>query len=144
MNKKILVIFLIAIITSLLIYKYKKNDEIEKVLFIGEKYYLNEIKETKFNKFLYDNITYKELIKRIKSNDYVVLKNKKIYLNQLIMNSDKILIGANNKEYNVVCNNTDVNKKYIYNKINNDKKELLKLLKRITSSKIVILNNNCK
>ena len=143
MKRKLLVIFFIATIISIIIYK-TVNIEEKNVLFIGEKNYSNYSNNKEINKFIYDNITYKELVGRIKNNDYIVFKNKKIYLNQLIKNADEIIIGANNIEYNKICNNKEINKDYLDKKINNSKNELIFLLKRITSAKIKILNNTCK
>ena len=110
MKRKLLVIFFIAIISSLFIYKFSPKRK--EVLYIGEKEYLNDIKYSNFKKYLYDNITYKELINSIDNNDYIVLKNRRVYLNQLLSDSDLIIIGANNIEYNKRCNQKNTNKKY--------------------------------
>ncbi len=142
MKRKLLVIFFIAVISSLLIYKNKQSEE--NILYIGEREYLDEINYKKYDKFLYDNITYKELINSIKNNDYITVKNKKIYLNQLISNADIIIIGANNIEYNKNCNNERLNMNYYNKKIENNKHELTKLLNKITASKIEILKNTCQ
>ena len=39
----------------------------------------------------------------IKNNDYKIVKDKFIYLNQLIKKSDYIVINANNFEYKMKC-----------------------------------------
>ncbi len=143
MKIKLLVIFFFVSIISILIFKYYEKEE-ENILYIGEKYYLNSINYNYYNLFLYDNITYKELINRIKDNDYIISKNKRIYLNQLIMNSDVIIIGANNNEYNKVCNSNDINIDYYNNKNNINKNELIKIISKISHAKVIILNNYCK
>ena len=141
MKRKLLVIFFIAIISSLFIYKFSPKRK--EVLYIGEKEYLNDIKYSNFKKYLYDNITYKELINSIDNNDYIVLKNRRVYLNQLLSESDLIIIGANNIEYNKRCNQKNTNKKYYQRIMNNNKEKLNQKLKRMISSKIIILENYC-
>lgn len=141
MKRILLVIFFIAIIFSIIIYNNKPTRE--KILFIGEKEYLENIRYNKYDKFLYDNINYKELINSIKNNDYIIIKNRKIYLNQLISDSDIILIGVNNIEYNKKCNNKNFNKEQYDKKLNIDKKYLINLIKKISYSKIIIIDNYC-
>lgn len=141
MKRILLVIFFIAIIFSIIIYNNKPTRE--KILFIGEKEYLENIRYNKYEKFLYDNINYKELINSIKNNDYIIIKNRKIYLNQLISDSDIILIGVNNIEYNKKCNNKNFNKEQYDKKLNIDKKYLINLIKKISYSKIIIIDNYC-
>jgi hypothetical protein len=75
MKIKLLVIFFFVSIISILIFKYYEKEE-ENILYIGEKKYLNSINYNYYNLFLYDNITYKELINRIKDNDYIISKIK--------------------------------------------------------------------
>ena len=141
MKRKLLVIFFIAIIISLLIYNKYENKE-NKVLYIGEKDYIGNINYN--DKFLYDNITFKQLLNSIKNNDYYILKNKKIFLNQLIKDSNIIIINANNVEYNKKCNKNSNNNDYYQYYLEKNKKELINTLKKITSAKINILDNNCK
>ena len=95
MNKKILVIFLFAIIILILIYKYSKKDDY--ILVVGEENIDFDNNNYKINTFLYDNITYKELINSIRTNDYIIVKGRKIYLNELIYKSKYIIITANKK-----------------------------------------------
>ena len=124
MKRKLLVIFFIAIISTLFIYKIKPKEK--NILFIGEIDYINKLEYKKYNRFLYDNITYKELTNSIKNNDFIIYKNQKIYLNQLISKSSLIIIGANNIEYNKYCNNKNLNID-LYNKnINNYKNKINK------------------
>ena len=92
MRKNILlVIFFFALICSIIIYKISYEDSY-RVLYIGEN--KKELLDNNYETFLYDNITYKELINMIKNNDYYIMKNKNIYLNQLISSADKIIINA--------------------------------------------------
>lgn len=141
MKRILLVIFFIAIIFSIIIYNNKPTRE--KILFIGEKEYLEIIRYNKYDKFLYDNINYKELINSIKNNDYIIIKNRKIYLNQLISDADIVLIGVNNIEYNKKCNNKNFNREQYDKKLNIDKKYLINLIKKISYSKIIIIDNYC-
>ena len=142
MKRKLLVIFFIAIILTIIIYKITPKEKI--ILYIGEIDFLNNIKYKKYNRFLYDNITYKELTNSIKNNDFIIYKNQKIYLNQLISKSSLIIIGANNIEYNKYCNNKNLNID-LYNKnINNYKNKINKKIKKISSAKILFLDNYCK
>ena len=124
MKIKILVIFILSILLTIIIY-YLTIDKTKNILYIGETNNIINYKYYKINTFLYDNITYKELIKSIKNNDNIVIKNKKIYLNQLVNKADFIIISINNIEYNKKCKKEDyiINK---YNKlINNYKIELI-------------------
>ena len=141
MKRILLVIFFIAIIFSIIIYNNKPTRE--KILFIGEKEYLENIRYNEYDKFLYDNINYKELINSIKNNDYIIIKNRKIYLNQLISDADIVLIGVNNIEYNKKCNNKNFNREQYDKKLNIDKKYLINLIKKISYSKIIIIDNYC-
>ena len=141
MKKILLVIFFFALISSIMIYKNRPIKE--KVLFIGEKEYLKDINYDKYDVFLYDNITFKQLINSIKNNDYIIIKNKKVYLNQLLANSNKILIGVNNIEYNKKCNNKEINIQTYNNRIELYKKELLNILEKMSYSKIIIMDNYC-
>ncbi len=144
MKKIILVIFFFAIIMTIIIYNLFSNKK-ENILIISESNYINYIDD--FNDYnikiyKFDNITYKEMINVIKSNDYIKIKNKKIYLNQLIASSDYIIFNINNNEYERNCK-----KKYsLYysNRLNNYKKELNKILNKMSNSKILYLNNNCE
>ena len=145
MKRILLVIFFIAMIISLIIYKisYKKN---YNILFLGE---FNNIKELKIpnnyetNTFIYENITYKELIKSIKYNDYIIVKGKKIYLNQLINNSDYIFIKAEQIEYKNKCNKSNKVFNNYLNIINDNIDDLKKMINRISHAKVIIVNNRC-
>ena len=142
MKIKILVIFILSILLTIIIY-YLTIDKTKNILYIGETNNTINYKDYEINTFLYDNITYKELIKSIKNNDNIVIKNKKIYLNQLVNKADFIIISINNIEYNKKCKKEDyiINK---YNKlINNYKIELISVIKKISSGKVIIVENNC-
>ena len=131
MKKILLVIFSFAIVICLIIYKSSINNK-NSILLLGE--YL-QIDNNNINTFLYNNITYKELINSIKSNDFIIIKNKKVYLNQLIYKSNMIIINANNKEYEKRCKKGNI---YNYNYFtNNNLEHLINIIKRISNSKIL-------
>ena len=135
MKKIILVIFSFAIIISIFLYNILLNKE-KNILFIGE--YIKT--DNNIIDFYYDNITYKELIKCIKSNDRIIIKNKKLYLNQLINNSNIIILNINQKQLENKCKIKHDN--YVIN-TNKYLNELLLLINRISNSKIYIINNKC-
>ena len=87
-----------------MIYKYSPKSN--NILFLGDK----EIKEYILegsNSFIYDQISYKELINNIKSNDYIIVKNKEVYLNQLISNANIIVIHAESLGFKNRCYKND-------------------------------------
>ena len=87
MKKILLVIFSLSIIICFIIYSITKRNE-SNILIVGEiNNIFNEIKTNKknINMFLYNKIDYKELKSAIKNNDYIIIKKKKIYLNQLLL-----------------------------------------------------------
>ena len=131
MNKKILVIFLFAVIMIRIIY-YFNNKEINNALIIGEEIVNIDASKYKVKTFLYDNITYKELIKSIKNNDYIVVKEKKVYLTELISNSKYIVITAN-KSY---CKKH----RLLDNRSNNDLNYLISIIKRISIGEVIVIN----
>lgn len=151
MKKKILVIFLIAIIGLIIIYNVFKEKK-ENILFIIDND-INNIKDivSKYDKenyninvYRYDNITYKELIESIKNNDYKVIKNEKIYLNQLISSSQKIIININNSEYFNKCKKS---KRIIENYdeiISSNINDLTNIINKISVSNTIIIGNYCK
>lgn len=129
MKKKILVILLFAIIISVFIYEISLKD-IEKTLIVGEEKIL--FKDNHIEFFLYDNITYKELINSIKINDYITIKNKRKYLNQLINTSNKIYITANEKYCNKNNNLSDTEISHL--------QKLVNIIKKISIADIIIVN----
>lgn len=125
--KKILVIFFFATIFSLLIYYYNKPVN-NNILIISEYNSINDkYKDYNVSIYLFDKITYKELVNEIKSNDSIIIKNRRIYLNQLINKSNYLVININNK--NIKTNQ----EKY--------KKLLTNTIKRISNTKIIFINN---
>ena len=141
--KKILAVFFLAVVLSFIIYKitYKENDYI---LIIGEndnytQTIIKDLSNNKIQTFLYDNITYKELIKAIKNNDYVIIKDKKIYLNQLIASSKNIIIYAGNKDY---CNRNKITSTYKNNR-ERDILELKELINKFSSASVNVIENKC-
>ena len=147
MKRKILVIFLLLIPLSYLIYKITFN-ETKDILVFGDNYlltkenssYLENLDRDKYNinTFTYDNITYKEMLKKIKSNDYIIIKNKEVYLNQLISKAEYIIINANNKEYFNKCKKNDNIIKNYNDFINNDITNLYNLINKISNAKIIV------
>ena len=136
---KLIVIFFFAIISILIIYIFR-CPKANNILILGENIdFYND--NYNIRKYLYDNITYKELINCIKTDEKIIIKNKEVSLNELIANTDYLIINANNVEYLKRCNNKV--SEYYENIINNDKKKLILLLKRITIAKIIIIDNTC-
>ena len=144
MKKILLVIFSLSIIICFIIYSITKRNE-SNILIVGEiNNIFNEIKTNKknINMFLYNKIDYKELKSAIKNNDYIIIKKKKIYLNQLISKSNIIVINANNIEFYNRCKKEKLNNyDYFANKYLN---ELVDIIRKINTCKIIIINNNCK
>lgn len=145
--KKILpVIFFLIIVSILITNKFNKSNK-ETILFLGETKYLSKISKDDFNDynikhFLYDDINYNNLIKNIKNNDYYILKDKKIFLNQLINNADYIVINLNNKKLTSKCNNPKQFNNYISSK-QEQKNNLINLINKISHSKIIIAEYDC-
>ena len=153
MKRILLVIFLLLIPISYLIYNITLNPK-KNILVFGDnlllttkdKSYLDNFDKDKYNinTFTYDNITYKEMLKKIKSNDYIIIKNKEVYLNQLIAKSKYIIINANNKEYFNKCRKNDSIIKNYNDFINNDINNLENIIKKISTAKIIVIGNYCK
>ena len=153
MKNKILVIFLIALIFSILIYKITISSKIN-ILILGDKYFLNSNFKT-YDTFLKDkyynvnnllteeNDTYKNIEDKIESNYSIKIKNKKMYLSQEISNANYIIISANNKQYNEKCNKSKKITNYYINKTNTEIKSLIYIINKISSSKIIIMDNSC-
>lgn len=153
MKNKILVIFFIALIFSVIIYKININNK-KNILILGDKYYLSSNYKT-YDYFLRDkyynvNIlltdetdTYSKIKEKIISNYSITIKNKKMYLSQEISKANYIIISANNSNYMEKCNKS---KKVSYNyikKINNDINDLINIINKISTSKIIIIDNSC-
>lgn len=140
-KNKLSVIFFLLCIISFLIYKKFNNLNIN-YLYIGDSrtYYINSFK---YEKYLYDSVNYKNIKNNIINNDFKVIKNKNVYLNQLISNSDVIILNANNFEFNNKCKK---NKRIIseYDEINyNNLEELVDLINKISNAKLYVLGNYC-
>lgn len=155
-KNKLLVIFFLSCIFSYIIYNYTINNRIN-ILVLGDNYLLNSEYETydkylldkyynlnNFNKvFTSENITYKEIINKIKNNYYIYSKDKKIYINPLIANADIIIVNANNEKYFEKCNKSEsVILKYDED-VSNDINELKNLIKKISPAKVVVISNYC-
>ncbi len=153
MKNKILVIFFLALIFSVIIYKININNK-KNILILGDKYYLSSNYKT-YDHFLRDkyynvNIlltdetdTYSKIKEKIINNYSITIKNKKMYLSQEISKANYIIISANNSNYMEKCNKS---KKVSYNyikKINNDINDLINIINKISTSKIIIIDNSC-
>lgn len=155
-KNKLLVIFFLSCILSYIIYNYTINNRID-ILVLGDNYLLNSEYETydkylldkyynlnNFNKlFTSENITYKEIINKIKNNYYIYSKDKKIYINPLIASADIIIVNANNEKYFEKCNKSEsVILKYDED-VSNDINKLKNLIKKISPAKVVVISNYC-
>lgn len=143
MRNKILIIFIIAFLISILIYFRTKNND-KKILIIGDNEIINNKIPKNIQKYQFNNITYKEIINKIKYNDKIIIKNKKYYINQLISKADLIILNANNNEYfnkckknNIILNNYDHILEYNIN-------DLIKIINKISKAKIIVVGNYCK
>ncbi len=153
MKNKILVIFFLAIIVSILIYKYEFNSKFN-ILILGDKYLLNSNYKTydKFLKNKYYNVnillteedeTYKNINNKIKKNYNIKVKNKVMSLNNEIAKANYIIISANNKQYIEKCKKTTKINNYYIKNTNNDIKRLVQTISKISNSKIIILDTSC-
>lgn len=157
MKIKILVIFFLALIMSFIIYNVTLNNR-KSILILGDNHLLDSNYKT-YDKYLYDDFkdnvvffnelfteegkTYKDIINDIKDNKYVVFKNKNVYLNQLISKANIIILNANNSEYFKKCNKSKSIIKEYNKKISNDIDSLIKIINKISTSKIVVIGNYC-
>lgn len=153
MKNKILVIFFLALIFSVIIYKININNK-KNILILGDKYYLSSNYKT-YDHFLRDkyynvNIlltdetdTYSKIKEKIISNYSITIKNKKMYLSQEISKANYIIISANNKQYNEKCNKSKKITNYYINKTNTEINSLIYIINKISSSKIIIMDNSC-
>lgn len=157
MKIKILVIFFLALIMSFIIYNVTLNNR-KSILILGDNHLLDSNYKT-YDKYLYDDLkdnvvffnelfteegkTYKDIINDIKNNKYVISKNKNIYLNQLISKANIIILNANNSEYFKKCNKSKSIIKEYNKKISNDIDSLIKIINKISTSKIIVIGNYC-
>lgn len=157
-KNNILVIFFLSCFLSFIIYKYNVDHRIS-VLILGDnkllnsKYktydtYLKDYLSFKMDfvdsSFVSENKTYKDLINNIKNNYYVMSKNKRIYLNQMISKSDYIILNANNNEYLDKCNKSTKIIENYDNKIENEIFSLIEIINKISTAKIIVISNYCK
>ncbi len=142
MKKNILsVIFFLLCILCIVIYRKFDESKLDYI-FIGDSdvYYKNNLN---YEKYLYDNISYKLLRDNIVNNDYKIIKGKYIYLNQVIANSDVIILNANNFSYLNKCKKS---KRIIndYDKIlGKDLDSLVAIINKISNAKIFVIGNYC-
>lgn len=157
MKIKILVIFFLALIFSFIIYDVTLTNR-KSILMLGDNHLTNNEYKT-YDKYLYDDLkndvvffnelftldknNYKDILNDIKNNKYVVSKNKKIYLNQLISKSNIIILNANNEEYFNKCNKSDSILKEYDKKIYDDLNSLINVINKISTAKIIIIGNYC-
>ena len=157
MKIKILVIFFLALIMSFIIYNVTLNNR-KSILILGDNHLLDSNYKT-YDKYLYDDLkdnvvffnelfteegkTYKDIINDIKDNKYIVFKNKNVYLNQLISKANIIILNANNSEYFKKCNKSKSIIKEYNKKISNDIDSLIKIINKISTSKIIVIGNYC-
>ncbi len=157
MKIKILVIFFLALIFSFIIYDVTLTNR-KSVLILGDnhlttneyktydKYLYDDLKDNVvfFNElFTFDKNNYKDILNDIKNNKYIVTKNKKLYLNQLISKSNIIILNANNEEYFNKCNKSDSILKEYDRKIYDDLNNLINVINKISTAKIIIIGNYC-
>ena len=157
MKIKILVIFFLALIFSFIIYDVTLTNR-KSILILGDNHLTNNEYKT-YDKYLYDDLkdnvvffnelftldknNYKDILNDIKNNKYVVSKNKKIYLNQLISKSNINILNANNEEYFNKCNKSDSILKEYDKKIYDDLNNLNNVINKISTAKIIIIGNYC-
>lgn len=153
MKNKILVIFFISILFSSIIYKFTLSNN-KYILILGDNYFkssynkdyiyfLKEKYRNVNNLLTEENDTYEKIINKIKKNYKISLKKNNIYLNQEISKADYIIISANNKEFNEKCNKyVNVKNKYI-KKVDSNITELIYLINKISTSKIIIMDSSC-
>lgn len=157
MKIKILVIFFLALIMSFIIYNVTLNNR-KSILILGDNHLLDSNYKT-YDKYLYDDLkdnvvffnelfteegkTYKDIINDIKDNKYVVFKNKNVYLNQLISKANIIILNANNSEYFKKCSKSKSIIEEYNKKISNDIDSLIKIINKISTSKIIVIGNYC-
>ena len=131
MKIKILVIFFLALILSFIIYNVTLNNR-KSILILGDNHLLDSSYKT-----------YKDIINDIKNNKYVISKNKNIYLNQLISKANIIILNANNNEYFKKCNKSKSIIKEYNKKVSNDIDSLIRIINKISTSKIIVIGNYC-
>lgn len=155
-KNKLLVIFFLSCLFSYIIYNYTISNRID-VLVLGDNYLINSKYKTydkylldkyyninDFNKlFTTDNGTYKDIINNIKNNYFVYEKEKKVYLNQKITESDLIILNANNESYFEKCSKgKSIIEKY-NESVNEDINSLKEIISKISAAKVIVISNYC-
>lgn len=141
MNKKILVIFLFALVITNIIYRYfyKENTKVLLITDANLKLVSNNLEYYKF-----DNISFNELNKKITLNDNYLIKNKRIFLNQEINKANILLIDINGEEIKNKCKKDLAITKQFFDKEYNSYIELKQKLGKISKAKVVLLYYECK
>lgn len=146
MKYKLSVIFFILCFVLYFIY-YKFDDSNINVLYIGDSitfYDLDDkLSEYNITSYLFDNITYDELNMYVKNNHFKVIKDKYVYLNQLIRKSDILILNANNFDYRLKCRRNDRIVEEYNLKVSKDINNLIDSINSITNTKTIIIGNYC-
>lgn len=162
MKYKLLVIFFIAIVLTLLIYKLTYKDNINilslgsnlskgKTPFNGIKngydYYLKKYlnKEKNYSYINYvktENNLLDTLLESIKNYKEVIVKGKKKNINQIVSKSDYIILDLNDNKTISKCNNKDY--LLFVNKKKDEVEKLLKIIRKINNNTVLILGIYCK
>lgn len=146
MKKNILsvIFFLLCFLSFFIFKKFNKNNL--DILYIGDNNVYNTLIssfELNVNKYTYDSVTYKDIENNIKSNDFKIIKNKNVYLNQLISKSDILIMSANNFKYKNKCKkNERILNEYdeiVYSEIIS----LYDVIEKISDAKVYIVGNEC-
>ena len=144
--KKISVIFFLLCLISILIFNKFKKENIN-ILYIGDnRVFYNYIKNIEYydvNRYTYDNILYSKIEDEIKSNSYKIIKDKEVFLNQLISKSDIVILSANNFEYKNKCRKSNRILNDYDNNISDDINNLVRTINKISRAKVIILGNTC-
>ena len=154
MKIKLIILIIIVSFTSIIIYNYTQKDEIT-VVALGDSISLGmtpyNIKGYSYNNYLkeeYENKhklnkyyefsecgkTVKELIYEIKENKKIDINGKTIELQRIINEADILTINIGMDELS-----EDKITKEIIKNYNNDIKELLNIIKKLNSKKVIII-----
>ena len=146
MKYKISVIFLVLCFVLYLIY-CKFDNSNTNVLYIGDSNTFYDISKKLgnyyINSYLFDDVTYDELKRYVKNNHYKIVKDKYIYLNQLIRKSDILILNANNFDYKMKCRRNDRIIEEYNLKVNKDINMLIDSINSISNIKTIVIGNYC-
>lgn len=144
--KKISVIFFLLCFISIFIFNRFKSENID-VLYVGDNkeyyQYISSINEFNLNKYTYNTSSYKKIIDDIKSNSLKIVKEKNVYLTQMLSESDVIILSSNNFEYKNKCKKIDRIISEYDLILNEDINSLISILNKISKAKIIVLGNSC-